>query len=209
MIGRQGLFLEYIQGCPCNPAAAQRIHQVVQSGGFAAAYINEEGGGLHQPEARRVHQPFGFRRVGDGQDDEVSARQLLVERLRRMHLGHTFGQVAAPGVDADHSHAEGSAQSGGFGTDPPDTDDQRRRLRKVDDSSVQWIRSPLMPHLEREVMVQAAGEGEHECHDVRGDMLVEDAPEIGHDHRVLDELREVEPGRRRNRRRLKPLQLPR
>ena len=64
-----------------------------------------------------------------------------------------------------------------------------------------------MTQLARNVAVKAARERQDEGHDVRRDVFVEDAALIGDDDRVLDELRVVEAGRRRNGWRLQPLQL--
>ena len=48
-----------------------------------------------------------------------------------------------------------------------------------------------MPQLLGDIVLQAAGEGQHEGHDVRGDVLVEDATEVRDHDRMGDQLREV------------------
>src|SRR3989442_4927433 len=54
--------------------------------------------------------------------------------------------------------------------------------------------------------MEVAGEGEHERHDVRADVVVVDLAEVGDDDRVLDQRRIVVAGGRRGLRRLEPPQ---
>ena len=68
-------------------------------------------------------------------------------------------------------------------------------------------RFPLPALLLRQVDLQPAREGEHEAHDVGGDVVVIDLAEIGDLDRVGDQLRVVVAGRRRRLRRLQPAQL--
>ena len=84
-------------------------------------------------------------------------------------------------VDADHAHAEGLAQARRLAADAADAEDQRGALGQVHDAGVERARRVLAAHLLRQVVVQAAREREHERHDVRADVIVEDLAEIGHD----------------------------
>ncbi len=88
-------------------------------------------------------------------------------------------------------------------------DDERGRFRQVDDAGVQRRRGPFVADLVRKIVLEAAGEGEHEGHDVRGDVVVEDAAEVGDRYRVGDELRRVIARWRGDGRPLQPLQLAR
>jgi hypothetical protein len=63
----------------------------------------------------------------------------------------------------------------------------------VDDAGVERLGAPLPRELARQVQVQPAGEGQHERHDVRGDVVVVDLAEVRHDHGVGDQLGVVEP----------------
>src|ERR1700694_1105569 len=76
----------------------------------------------------------------------------------------------------------------------------------MDDTCVQGSGRPFMLTLEREILVEPAGKGEHEGHDVRGDVLIENAAKVGDGDWMSYQLRRVVPSRRRNGGRLEPLQ---
>ena len=159
---------------------------------------------LHPLKPRAVHESFGRRRVRHRQDHEVGAGQERVERIGRMQLGHAGRHVAAPAVDADHAHAERRATRAVSAPMPPTP-----TISAVD--SARWmtpVSSGRLCHSRRswlrQVVVEPAREGEHEGHDVRGDVIVEDLAEIGDRDRVRDELGVVVAGGRRGLRRLEP-----
>ena len=105
-------------------------------------------------------------------------------------------------------HAERGGKPRRLGADPADADDQRRRLGQVHDGVVLARRRlPFAAQLLRHVDLQAARKGQHEAHDVRGDVVVVDLAEIGDLHRVRDQLGIIIAGRRRRLRRLQPAQI--
>jgi hypothetical protein len=74
----------------------------------------------------------------------------------------------------------------------------------VDDAGVERPRAPLAPLLLGQVVVEAAREGQDERHDVGGNVIVVDFPEVGDHQRVGDEVGIVVAGGRRRLRRLQP-----
>ena len=141
------------------------------------------------------------------QDHEIGLRQQLVERAGAVQLGHPRRRLRTALVDADDTHAEGAGEPRHLGADAADPDDQRGRLGQMHGAGVARHLLPLALQLLRQIDMQAAREMQHEGHDMRADMVVEDLPEIGDDDRVLDQLRIVVAGRRRDLRRLQPAQL--
>ena len=155
-----------------------------------------------------MHQPFRFRRVRNGQDDEVRARQQRVQFIGRIQLVDTCWPVVLARVHTDDAHAEGAAFGRRLRANPAHADNQRGGLRQMDHSSVESVGSPLVSKLARNVALEPTRERQDEGHDVRGDVLVEDAALVGDHHGVVDELVIVEARRGGNGRRLQPLQLP-
>ena len=111
---------------------------------------------------------------------------------------------------ASTRHAERRQQPRRLRADPADADDQRGRLRQMHHiAGLPRRLLPLAAQLLRNVHVQPAREGQHESHDMRADMIVEDFPEIGDLHRVRDQFGIVITRRRRDLRRLQPAQFRR
>ena len=166
---------------------------------------------LHAAASRaRSIKPFGRRRMRDRHDDEVGAAA-AARRARRADAArrHPRGASLRRASIADHPHAEGLAQARRLAADAAHADDQRRRLGQMHDAGVERLGLLFAAHLLRQVVVQAAREGQHEGHDVRADVIVEDLAEVGDHHGVRDQLGIVVPGRRRRLRRLQPAQAAR
>src|ERR1051326_1208696 len=123
-----------------------------------------------------------------------------------MEFCNTLWCIGAASVHTDDAHSERRASGGGFGANTTDADDQCRALRQVKYARVEWRWRPPMLHLEWNVAMRSARECEDKCHDVRRDVLIEYAAEIGDRHRVRLQLRKVVASRRRNSRCLQPLQ---
>ena len=126
-----------------------------------------------------------------------------------MQLVHAFRPIGAPTIDADHTHAECLAQARRLAADAADAEDQGGALGQVQDAGVERSRRILAAHLLRQVGVKIAREGQHERHDVRADVIVEDLAEVGDLNRVRDQLGIVEASRRRGVGRLQPAQTAR
>ena len=208
VIGRQRLLLEDVERGARDLARRERRHQVVELRRHAAADVDEVAGALHAREPPAVHEALRLRRVGHGEDDEVGQRQQRVQRVGAVEFEHAGRGIAATGVDAHHVHAERGAEPGRLGADPAHAHDERARLGQVDDAvRLLALRPPLAAELARNVVVQAPREGQHEGHDVRGDVVVVDLAEVGDDDRVIDQLPRVVAGRRRGLRGLQPAEL--
>src|SRR5438105_10779436 len=124
-----------------------------------------------------------------------------------MHFADAFGLVFTSSVEANHAHAKCGAQLCGLRANAAHADNERGGLRQVDDARVKLRWLPLMPQLLRNVVVESASERQHKRHDVRGYVLVENAAEIRHNHRMGNELWKIVASRRRNCWRLQPPQL--
>ena len=92
----------------------------------------------------------------------------------------------------------------GLRADAADANDQRGGFRQMDDTVVLGRLLPLAAQLLRDVDVQAAREREHESHDMRADVVVEDLAKVGDLDRMRDQFRKVIAGGRRGLRRLQP-----
>ena len=209
MLRRQRLLLEHVKRRTGDLAGVQRRHQIVQLRRHAAADVDEERTALHALEARAVHEALGGRRMRHRQDDEVRPRQQCIERLRLVQFRNTGRRRCAPRVGRQHRHAERRGQPRGLRADAADTDDQRGRLRQMHDTAVLARLLPLAAELLRDEHVQPAGEGQHESHDVRADVVVEDFAKVGDRQRMLDQLGIVVSRGRCDLRCLQPAQPPR
>ncbi len=96
---------------------------------------------------------------------------------------------------------------GRLGADAAHADDEGGGLEQVDCPYSCVFRGPGTAELLGQVVLEAAGEGQHEGHDVRSDVVVIDAPEVRDRHRVLDQFSRVVARRRCGCRGLQPAQL--
>ena len=189
VVRRQRLLLEDVEGCAGDLATVEGGNEIVQPRGHAASDVDEAGGGLHRAEAGGVPHELRFGRVRDGGDDEVGFGQAGVELGGRDELGERV--VFGARVDADHAGAEGGAEAGGFGADAADAVDQHGRFGQVEVAALAGARVPAALGLGGAPIGQAAGEREHEHHDVLGDVVGVDAARVADHHRMFRQLRVV------------------
>src|SRR5829696_7092035 len=79
VLAGQRLLLIDVEGSAGNLAGLQRCDQVIQPGRHAAADVDEERRPLHALEAGAVEETFGRRRMRHRQDDEIRARQQVIQ----------------------------------------------------------------------------------------------------------------------------------
>ena len=187
----QWLDFEDVERGTGDAAFAQRLVEVGEHHVGAAADIDKKGAVLHLLEFGGGKQPFGVGRLRRGGDDEIGVRQEPVERIGAVQFVDAFRRFLDAGVDADGGHAPVLTLAGGFGADAADADDQRGRLGQVGRGAALAALAPVAFELVAEVAVHAARKGQHEGHDVGGDMVVVDAADIGHSDVAGDQLGEV------------------
>ena len=89
-------------------------------------------------------------------------------------------------VYADHTHAEGVAQSRDLVTDATHANHESRRAFQVDVALLARARVPPALALRLHVVGQPARQGEHVHHDMLTDVVVVYAAWIAHLHRMRD-----------------------
>ena len=206
VVGGQWLLLEDVEAGAGDLAGPQRLDQVVEPGRQAAPDIDEERGLLHLLKQRPVHEPFGFGSVRHRQDYEIRLGQQRIQLVAAVQFGDTRRRIPAALVDADHPHPECGSEARHFAADAANADDQRGRLGQMHDSRIVRQFLPFAFQLLRNVMMQPTGEGQHERHHMRADMVIVDLAEIGDGHRMCDQLGVVVAGRGRGLRCLQPAQ---
>ena len=131
------------------------------------------------------------------------------ELVGPVQFGNPRRGFAAALVDADDTHPERGGEPGDLAADATDPDDQHGRLGEVNHALVLRRLFPFAAQLLRDVALQPTGEGQHERHHMRGDMVVVDFAEIGDLDGVGDQLRIIIAGGRCRLRRLQPFEPPR
>ena len=157
----------------------------------------------------RFHQSFGGRRVRHREDDEVGARQKIVQRVGLVQLRDAWRVLRsgarrwrAPSCRTRRRRRAVSAPM------PPTPTMSAVASGRCTTPRFSSRLLPFAPELLRDIDMQATRESQHEGHDVRADMVVEDFPEVGHDEGVFDQLRIVVAGGGCGLRRLQPAQPP-
>jgi hypothetical protein len=113
-------------------AGAQRLDQIGRHHTPTARDIDEVSAALHPREQLGVEHPHRVRRFRRRQDHKIGLAQTLLQSVRGCEIGHTDWRLGYPRINAEHTHAERTAELLCFAAGAPNPDDQYCLFREID-----------------------------------------------------------------------------